>query len=82
LITIEFLKILLILLIAIVALQIINSYMLKEDIRRRFKENEKNIVKASAIGVATPGPLIAFLPILKMLKIKGVSLAIIIAFIT
>ena len=78
--TINCLKILPILIIAIIVSQIINSYISKEKVR--FRENEKNIAKASAIGIATPGPLLAFLPLLKTLKDKGLPLSIIVAFMT
>jgi len=79
---INFLKILPILIIAIVVSQIINSYIRKEKIKQISKENEKNIVKASAIGITTPGPLLVFLPLLKTLKKKGLPISIIVAFIT
>lgn len=82
LILINFLKILPILIVAIVASQIITSYVSKEKIKNTFRENEKNIVKASIAGIATPGPLLVFLPILKTLKKKGLPISIIVAFIT
>lgn len=78
----NFLKILPIIVAAIIASQIISIYLPKEKVKSSFKENEKNIIKASAIGVATPGPLLAFLPLLKSLKEKGLPISIIIAFIT
>ncbi len=78
--TINFLKVLPILIIAIIASQIINSYIPKE--KAQLKENEKNIAKASAIGIATPGPLLAYLPLLKTLKDKGLPISIIVAFMT
>ena len=79
---INFLKILPILIIAIVASQVINSYIKKEKIKKTFKESETNIAKASVTGIATPGPLLVFLPILKTLKKKGLPISIIVAFIT
>jgi len=81
--TIEnFLKILPIIVAAIIAAQVIKVYLPEDKVKSSFKENEKNIVKASAIGIATPGPLLAFLPLLKSLKEKSLPLSIIVAFIT
>ena len=79
---ISFLKILPILVIAIVLSQIISIYLPQEKTEMVFKANKKNLVKASVVGIATPGPLLAFLPLLKMFKKKGVSVSIIVAFIT
>ena len=80
--TINFLKILPILIIAIVVSQIINFYVSEKKIKTGFKENEKNIFKISAIGILTPGPLLAYMPLLKKLKRKGLSFSLIVAFIT
>lgn len=79
---ISFLKILPILVIAIVLSQIISIYLPQEKTEMVFKANKKNLVKASVVGIATPGPLLAFLPLLKTFKKKGVSVSIIVAFIT
>ena len=79
---ISFLNILPILVIAIVLSQIISVYLPEEKTESIFKANKKNIAKASIVGIATPGPLLAFLPILKTFKKKGVSVSIIVAFIT
>jgi len=62
--------------------QIISVYLPEEKTESIFKANKKNIAKASIVGIATPGPLLAFLPILKTFKKKGVSVSIIVAFIT
>jgi len=80
--SISFLKILPILVVAIVLSQIISAYLPEEKTEKIFKANKKNIAKASIVGIATPGPLLAFLPILKTFKKKGVSVSIIVAFIT
>jgi len=79
---ISFLKILPILVIAIVLSQIISIYLPQEKTEMVFKANKKNLAKASVVGIATPGPLLAFLPLLKTFKKKGVSVSIIAAFIT
>lgn len=79
---IDFLKVLPILVVAIIASQIIKYYLPKEKIGSSFEGNEKNITKASAIGLVTPGPLLAYLPLLKTLKEKGLAVSIIVAFIT
>ena len=80
--SISFLKILPILVIAIVLSQIITTYLSQEKTEMIFEANKKNMAKASIIGIATPGPLLAFLPLLKTFKKKGVSVSIIVAFIT
>lgn len=80
--SISFLKILPILVIAIVLSQIITTYLSEEKTEMIFEANKKNMAKASIIGIATPGPLLAFLPLLKTFKKKGVSVSIIVAFIT
>lgn len=78
----NFLKFLPILIVAIVTAQIINSYISKEMIEKILKEKGRNIIRASGIGIATPGPLVAYLPLLKVLYGKGLPLSIIVAFIT
>jgi uncharacterized membrane protein YraQ (UPF0718 family) len=79
---IKFITILPVIIIAIIVSQIIKLYLHENKLKKSLKENEKNIIKASAIGIATPGPLIGFLPTLKTLKDKGIPLSIIAAFIT
>jgi len=78
----NFFKILPILVIAIIASQAANSFIPKGKIKNIAKENTKNIAKASAIGIATPGPLLAFLPFLRTLKNKGLPISIVVAFMT
>jgi len=77
----DFLVILPILLIAVFISQIINHYISRKKLDNKIK-SKTNIVQASLVGVATPGPLIAFLPLLKVLKEKKVSLGVIVAFMT
>jgi uncharacterized membrane protein YraQ (UPF0718 family) len=79
---IRFIQILPILIIAIFASEILKSHLHEDKIKKVFKESEKNIIEASVIGIATPGPLIAYLPFLKTLKNKGVKSSILASFIT
>jgi uncharacterized membrane protein YraQ (UPF0718 family) len=79
---IEFLKVLPILVIAIVISQIVKVYLENKKIHENFKANKKNIVKASLIGISTPGPLLAYLPILKTLKEQKIPVSILVGFIT
>lgn len=48
----------------------------------KFLPSEKNIAETAAAGVLTPGPLLAYLPLLKTLNSKGLDLSIIVTFIT
>ncbi len=77
----DFIAILPVLLIAVFVSQIINSFLSKKKLDRKIR-GKTNILEASLIGVGTPGPLIAFLPLLKILKKRGVSLGVIAAFMT
>ncbi len=79
---ISFMKVLPILVAAIIASQIIKYYLPEEKIKDSFGESEKNIIKASGVGLVTPGPLLAYLPLLKALKDKGLALSVMVAFIT
>jgi len=78
----NFLKFLPILIVAIVIAQIIGSYIPKYMREKILKEKGRNIIRASGIGIATPGPLAAYLPLLKVLNEKGLPLSIIVSFIT
>ncbi|MDH5769946.1 MAG: permease [Candidatus Bathyarchaeota archaeon] len=69
-----------ILVVAIVVAQIIDSYLSEETVKKIIKE--KSIIKVAAVGLATPGPLVAYLPFLKVLKRRGLPLSIIVAFVT
>ncbi len=79
---INFIRIFPVIIIAIVVSQIIKIHLHENKIKKTFKANEKNIIKASVLGIATPGPMVTFLPFLKTLKEKGVQISIIAAFIT
>jgi uncharacterized membrane protein YraQ (UPF0718 family) len=77
----NFLKFFFIIVVAVVVAQIINSFIDQNTVERRLK-NENNVVKPALLGLVTPGPLGLYLPSLKMLKEKGLSLSMIVAFIT
>jgi uncharacterized membrane protein YraQ (UPF0718 family) len=79
---INFLNFLPVLVISIVVAQIINSYISKEAIKKILKEKKGNTIRASGIGLLTPGPLASYLPFLKTLKKRGLPLSMIVAFIT
>jgi len=46
------------------------------------KGERRNIMGASLLGLVTPGPLAAYLPLLKVLQSGGLSLSVVAAFIT
>ncbi len=77
---INFLGVLPILIVAVLLSQFIRSYLSGKNMNRMLKENEQNIAKSAAAGIATPGPLIAYLPILKTFREKGLAISIIAAF--
>lgn len=79
---VNFLKVIPILIVAIVVSQIINSYISEKTMEKLLNEEGRNVIKASAVGIVSPGPLAAYLPLLKVLKRKGLSLSIIVSFIT
>lgn len=78
----KFVDVLPILVIAVLISQIVSVYLHKDKIKKHFHNCEKDIVKAALCGIATPGPLIAFMPLLKVLKKKGLPIALIVAFMT
>jgi uncharacterized membrane protein YraQ (UPF0718 family) len=77
-----FLQTLPILVFAVVVGQVILAYLPAEETERLLTGSGKNIVLASAIGLFSPGPNAAYLPLLYALRTRGASLSIIIAFIT
>ena len=77
----NFLKFFFIIVIAVVFAQIINSFLNQDSIKNRLM-NENDVVKPALLGLVTPGPLGLYLPTLKALKEKGLSLSMIVAFIT
>jgi uncharacterized membrane protein YraQ (UPF0718 family) len=77
-----FLQTLPILVFAVVAGQIFLAYLPVEKTERLLTGNGKNIIFASAIGLFSPGPNAAYLPLLYALRTRGASMSIIVAFIT
>ncbi len=77
-----FLQTLPILVFAVVVGQIILAYLPAEKTERVLTGNGKNIVIATTIGLFSPGPNAAYLPLLYALRTRGASLSIIVAFIT
>jgi len=77
-----FLQTLPILVFAVVVGQIIIAYLPAEKTERVLTGNGKNIVIATTIGLFSPGPNAAYLPLLYALRTRGASLSILVAFIT
>lgn len=82
--TIErFLQYLPILVIAIIIAQFFKLYITEDMIGMFLKAKVKrNILVGSLLGLVTPGPLAAFLPLLRVLKSGGLPLSVVVAFIT
>ena len=82
--TIErFLTYLPILVIAIIVAQFFRFYITEDTIGIFLKRKVKrNILVGSLLGLVTPGPLAAFLPLLRLLKSNGLPLSVVAAFIT
>lgn len=82
-ITLErFLQFLPVLAIAIVVARVTRSYISEEQIGMFLKAEKRNIVRASLLGLVTPGLLSLYLPLLKVMQIGGLPLSIIATFIT
>lgn len=78
----EFVKFAPILVGAIIISQIINIYFEHHKIKKKLNPSEKNIAEATVAGILTPGPMIAYLPIIAKLKKQGLPTCLIAAFIT
>jgi uncharacterized membrane protein YraQ (UPF0718 family) len=78
---IDFLSILPVMVAAIVVSQLVKTRLSGKKFEA-FSESGRNLANASIAGMATPGPLLAYLPLLKTLKDRGLPLSIITAFIT
>lgn len=78
---VAFLETLPILIFAVVVGQIVVAYIPAEKTEKLLMGSCKNIVIASAIGLVSPGPNVAYLPTLYALRSKGASLCMIAAFI-
>ena len=79
---VAFLETVPILIFAVIIGQIIIAYLPAEKTEKLLTGSGKNIVVASAIGLFSPGPNAAYLPILYALRSRGASLCIIVTFIT
>ncbi len=77
----DFLMILPILIVAVIVSQVINHHHFKKNMKKKLR-GEANIIKSTLIGVATPGPLLTYMPLLKSLKKKGVPIGVLAAFMT
>ena len=86
LLTLErFLGYLPVLLVAIVTAKVLSLYMSEDRIGVFLKARtlkKRNIVEASLLGLISPGPLAAYLPLLKVLQSGGLPLSIVATFIT
>jgi len=86
LLTLErFLGYLPVLLVAIVTAKVLSLYMSEDRIGIFLKARtlkRRNIVGASLLGLITPGPLAAYLPVLKVLQSGGLPLSVVATFIT
>jgi len=78
----RFLGFLPILVVAIVIGKVFSLYISEDKIGMLLKGERKNIMGASLLGLVTPGPLAAYLPLLKVLQSGGLSLSVVAAFIT
>jgi uncharacterized membrane protein YraQ (UPF0718 family) len=73
------------LLVAIVTAKVLSLYISEDRIGMFFearRSGRRNIVEASLVGLTTPGPLAAYLPLLKVLQSGGLPLSIVATFIT
>lgn len=79
---VRFLNFLPLLFIAIVAGQIVNTLLSAKKSKKFLKHKKNNIIRVSGIGLISPGPLSAYLPVLKALNKNGLPLSAVVAFIT
>jgi len=78
----RFLGFLPILVVAIVVGKVFSLYISEDKIGMLLKGERRNNMGASLLGLVTPGPLAAYLPLLKVLQSGGLSLSVVAAFIT
>jgi len=71
-----------ILVVAIFSAHLISTFISRERVESFLRKTERNILGASLIGLVTPGPLAPYLPLLRVLKKRGLSLSVVAAFIT
>ena len=79
---IGFLKILPILVGAVLLSQFAKLFVNEKKIKKHIHDDGRGVIISTLIGIGTPGPLLAYLPTLKILKKKGVAISAISAFIT
>jgi len=71
--------------VAIIAAKVFSLYISQDRIGMLLKApnlKRRNIMGASLLGLMTPGPLAAYLPLLKVLRSGGLPLSIVATFIT
>ncbi|UCE43438.1 MAG: permease [Candidatus Bathyarchaeota archaeon] len=78
----RFLRFLPILVVAIVLAKTLRLYISEDKIGLLLKAERRKILVPSLLGLATPGPLATYLPLLKVLQESGLPLSIVAAFIT
>lgn len=79
---VRFLGFLPILVAAIVVGKVFSIYVSEDKVGMLLKGERRNIMGASLLGLVTPGPLATYLPLLKVLQSGGLSLSVVVAFIT
>lgn len=79
---ISFLKVLPVLLGAVLLSQFAKLFIHEKSIKKHIHDNGRGVMISTAVGISTPGPLLAYLPILKVLKKKGVAISAIGSFVT
>ena len=79
---ISFLRVLPILIGAVLLSQFAKLFVHEKTVKKHIHDNGRGIMLSTAVGISTPGPLLAYLPILKELKKKGVSVSALASFIT
>jgi uncharacterized membrane protein YraQ (UPF0718 family) len=78
----RFLRFLPILVAAVVVAKVLSIYISEDKIGVLLKGERRNIMGASLLGLVTPGPLAPYLPLLKVLQSGGLSLSVVVTFIT
>jgi len=79
---VEFLTIFPVLAFSVVVPEFVSRYVHAKKIETHLKKSKKGILIPTGIGIFAPGPLIAYLPSLFMLRKKGLPLSYVVAFIT
>lgn len=79
---VSFLKILPILIGAVFLSQVARLFVHEKKIKKYIHDDSRGVMISTAVGIGTPGPLLAYLPILRVLKKKGVAISAIGSFVT